>query len=102
MSAMSTKPQSLLQTRKPGALSGLASAGQTRLASLPRPVRLGSGLLPIALLVLLAGCATPSAPPTEAAKNPQPPRLSEPLPSESYLHKAQTLIESWRKHVTGM
>jgi hypothetical protein len=69
---------------------------------LPLRVRLLSLLTLLALVLLLAGCATPSGTPTGPARNPQPPQLSEPLPSESYLQQAQKLIESWRNAVTGM
>jgi len=56
----------------------------------------------IGLAMSLTGCATTSSLPTEPARNPKPPQLSEPLPSESYLQQAQKLIESWRKSVTDM
>jgi PBP1b-binding outer membrane lipoprotein LpoB len=55
-----------------------------------------------ALAMLLAACATNSAGPTEAARNPKPPQLSEPLPSESYLDSAQKLLQQWRDALTSM
>lgn len=64
--------------------------------------RLAFALTLLVLAGLLVGCATPLPPPTEPARNPQPPQLREPLPSESYLQQAQRLIESWRNAVTGM
>jgi hypothetical protein len=96
------QPQPQRPTTKPGVWSALVNLLPTLLGDLLPPVRLAFALMLIVLLALCAGCATPSAPPTEAARNPQPPQLSEPLPSESYLHKAQKLIESWRNAVTGM
>lgn len=68
----------------------------------PLPAKLGFGLTLLVLVLLLTACATPSTMPTESAKNPPPPQLSEPLPSASYLQEAQKLIESWRNAVTGM
>jgi hypothetical protein len=58
-------------------------------------------LIALVLVTLLSGCATqspPSVPPTI----PQPPQISEPMPTESYSSKAFQLIESWRKRVIGM
>jgi hypothetical protein len=63
--------------------------------------RLGYALPLIVLATQLASCATPS-PPATLPRNPQPPRLSEPLPTENYSDKALRLIESWRQRVTGM
>ena len=71
-----------------------------QLAQVP-PVRLGFLLMTLALLTLFVGCATQS-PPESWPRNPQPPQLSEPIPTESYLSRAQKLIESWRSAVTGM
>lgn len=72
-----------------------------RLHGSPPPVRLGLLLMLLALVTLFAGCATPS-PPDAWPKNPQPPQLTEPIDSQSYLSKAQKLIESWQRAVTGM
>jgi hypothetical protein len=55
----------------------------------------------LALVIALAGCAT-NSPPSVPAVNPALPRLSEPLPSESYSSSVQKLIESWRNALTGM
>ena len=99
-----TNGQSPLQppTKKPAGWSERGKALQTWLLDLPQPVRIASLLTLLVLALLLVGCATPSTTPTESARNPQPPQLSEPLPSESYLHKAQKLIESWHSNVIGM
>jgi hypothetical protein len=73
-----------------------------KLLEIPWIVRVACLLTLLVLTVSLVGCATPSGPPTNSAKNPQAPQLSEPLPSESYLQQALKLIESWRNAVTGM
>jgi len=78
-----------------------ASRAWTRLAEQPPPARLACALMLLVLVTLCAGCAT-SSPPETWPSNPQAPRLSEPLPSESYSSQAQRLIESWLRAVTGM
>jgi hypothetical protein len=98
----SGKPLSQPQTQKPVVLRTRGNRPLTWLLDLPLSVRVGSLLTLLVLVLLLVGCATPSTMPTESARNPQPPQLSEPLPSESYLQQAQKLIESWRNAVTGM
>jgi hypothetical protein len=92
----------LLLTLRLEDLRALAKAKWTRLQRSPLFVMLGFVLMLFGLATLLSACGTLSTPPTEPARNPQPPQLSEPLPSESYLQKAQKLIESWRNAVTGM
>ena len=72
-----------------------------RLREIPLPVRLGFWLTLLVLVTALLGCATPSAPDV-LPRNPQPPQLSEPIPSESYLQQVLRLIESWQRAVTGM
>lgn len=67
---------------------------------LPPPVRMACVLMLLALVMLLVGCATQS-PPDNWPRNPPPPQLSEPLPQNSYSSKAQLLIESWLKRLTG-
>lgn len=91
----------LPQTKTPAAWSGRARAAWTMLRELPPPVRMAFGLLLMVLAGLLAGCAT-NSPPSLPAANPAQPRLSEPLPSESYSDSARRLIESWRSALTGM
>jgi hypothetical protein len=90
------------RTRRAVALRGRVKARLTKLAELPQVVKLASVLTLIVLAALLAGCATPSSPPSEGARNPLPPQIREPLPTESYLQRAQKLIESWQNAVTGM
>lgn len=55
------------------------------------------------LALSLSGCATPPTPtlPVQCPKNPPPPALSEPLPSQSYLLKWSELVREWRKRLTG-
>jgi hypothetical protein len=96
------KPLQLRRTTRLERWSNCASPAWMKLRGLEPPVKIACGLMLLVLLGLCTGCGTLSASPTEAAKNPQPPQLSEPLPSESYLHKAQKLIESWQNAVTGM
>ena len=91
-----------LQIPKPAVWSRRVNAVRRKLADWPPPVKIACALTLLVLLTLCAGCATPSTPPNSAARVPAPPRLSEPLPSESYSQKAQRLIESWRASVTGM
>lgn len=94
--------QSPPQMKRHGNWSSKDSGVLMMLLALPQSVRVLLLLMLLGLVLLLAACATPSTQPTEPATNPQPPQLSEPLPSESYLQQAQKLIESWRNAVTGM
>ena len=96
------KHPSPLPTQTRATLSEPASAGLTNLRNLRQYERLGFVLMLCALLALLVGCATPSTLPSEGPANPKPPQLRQPLPQDSYLLKAQQLIESWQKRVTGM
>lgn len=102
MFAMNGLWQSLKQTLTRASSKPSVKAARTKLQELPWGELLFYGAMLIVLLIALAGCAVPSTQPTEPARNPRTPQLSEPLPSESYLHKAQKLIESWRSAVTGM
>lgn len=90
-----------LRTKMLAVSKGLVRAVRIRLLQLHPSERLAYALPLMVLATQLASCATHS-PPSNAATNPQPPRLSEPLPSESYSLKAQRLIESWLQRVTGM
>lgn len=102
MSLLNGLRPSQQQTQKPVVLKTRGNRLSTRLLDLPQSVRVVSLLITLGLVLLFVGCATPSTMPTESARNPQAPQLSEPLPQESYLHKAQKLIESWQKSVIGM
>lgn len=102
MSVWNGQRQSQPQTQKPVVSKTRGNRLQTRLLDLPQSVRVVSLLIVLGLTLLFVGCATPSTTPTEPARNPQAPQLSEPLPSESYLHKAQKIIESWQKSVIDM
>lgn len=57
----------------------------------------------LTLTVWLPGCATKSCDST-AVQPPQAPTLSpslaKPVPSESYLERARSDIEAWRKRLT--
>lgn len=90
------------QMKNRAAWNARANRVLTMLQDLPLAVRPALLLTLLVLVTLCAGCATPSAPPSEGARNPQPPQLSEPLPSESYLQQVQKLIESWHRAVTDM
>jgi hypothetical protein len=94
--------QWLKQTLTPASWKRSAKAAWTKLQELPWGELLFYGAMLSVLVLALTACAVPSTLPTEPARNPQTPQLSEPLPSESYLQQAQKLIESWRKSVTGM
>jgi hypothetical protein len=90
-----------LRTKTRGVWNALVRAVRIRLLQLQPAERLASVLPLMVLATLSASCATPSQP-SSAATNPQPPRLSEPLPSEPYSSKVQKLIESWLQRVTDM
>lgn len=90
-----------VRTRKLAAWSERVSRVRMMLDGLLPPVKIACALMLLVLVTLLVGCATPS-PPSVSSANPQPPRLSEPIPTESYSEKAQQLINSWRNAVTGM
>jgi hypothetical protein len=102
MSDSNGKPAPPLRTKRPAVLSALDKVLLMLLRVAGLSVKPALLLTAIVLVLLLSACATPSSTPTEPARNPQPPQLSEPLPSESYLNKAQKLIESWQNAVTGM
>lgn len=64
-------------------------------------------VLMLMLLVVLSGCcamnSTLSAPEVvEAPKIPVPPPMLEPVPSESYLLRAQKNIEGWQLKLKGI
>lgn len=86
---------------KPAVWSKRARAVRMTLLLLPPPVRMSFVLMLGVLVTLCSGCAT-SSPPDQPARNPAPPKLSEPIPSESYLSKALRLIESWQSKPTDM
>lgn len=90
-----------LRTKTRGVWKGLVRAVRIRLLQLQPAERLAYVLPLIVLGVSLAACAT-NSPPSVPAVNPVPPRLSEPLPSESYLDSARRLMENWRNALTGM
>lgn len=100
-SGLNGRPLRPKRTTRLERLSNSASVVLKKLCECPPPVRLASVLMLLVLVTLLAGCATPSAP-DQWPKNPQPPQLTEPLPTQSYLSKALQLIESWRSRATGM
>jgi hypothetical protein len=95
------RPLSPRQIPRQGGWSKRAKAALMRLFEVPYPVRLGFLLTLLVLVTLLAGCATQS-PPDQPPKNPQPPQLSEPMPTESYSSKALRLIENWLQRATDM
>jgi hypothetical protein len=95
------RPLRLRRTSNLSRLRNAASVMLIKLRELPPPARIGLGLTLLMLVLALMGCAAPSAP-AEWPKNPPPPVLSEPMPTESYSSKAFQLIESWRKRVIGM
>lgn len=70
--------------------------------SAPRaPVRLCC-VTPLLLLALsVTACATRPPPPSELPRNPPPPALSEPLPSELYSTSAQRDMRRWRSELTA-
>jgi hypothetical protein len=54
----------------------------------------------LAFAVLTAGCATPSPPcVVSLPMPPSPPPLSQPIPSESYLMRAQRNIKMWQQRL---
>jgi hypothetical protein len=87
-------------TKKPAAWSKRVSAAWTTLRALPPPVRLGFVLTLIVLAGLLAGCAH-NSPASQAAAIPAPPRLSQPLPSETYSGSAAKKLDDWRQRLTA-
>lgn len=88
-------------TKKPAGWSVLGNLLRMLPVVLPLPVRLAFVLMLLGLVLLLAGCAT-NSPPSVGAANPAPPKLSEPLPLESYSNSARKLMESWRNALIGM
>jgi hypothetical protein len=73
-----------------------------KLAELPQVVKLASVLTLIVLAALLAGCATPSSPPSEGARNPLPPPTTLPASSETFSSRAARNISEWQKKLTEL
>lgn len=96
------KHPSVLRTKRPAVLSVLDKALLMLLRVVGLSVKPALLLTAIVLVLLLTACATPSSTPTESARNPQPPQLSEPLPSESYSKRAAESIKSWAEKLIGM
>ena len=87
------------QTSTLGRWKAVASLLLMRLAGLPPPLRIGTVLLLLVLALSLMGCATPSAPSSEPAKNPAMPPASMSQPSVPYLEAARANILTWRKQL---
>ncbi len=88
------------QPKRPALWSRLgARLWMVQRESLP-PLRIAFALTLLALLVMLAGCATTSTQPATMPRNPEPPpsRLSESPPN--YLSSAAANISAWRKRLT--
>jgi hypothetical protein len=101
MSALNGPSPSLPQTSKPAKQNG-----SDRKPWMPPAQRLSFGrlacvLMLIGLGVLLGGCAT-NSPPSQVAAIPAPPRLSQPLPQESYSESARKKLDAWLGRLTGM
>ena len=101
MSELNGLPPRPWPTKKRVAWSARVNRALTTLGALPLPAKYAFWLTLLVLLLLAAGCATPSHNVTPSA-NPAPPRLSEPIPTEGYSSKVQKLFEDWLKRVTDM
>jgi hypothetical protein len=101
MSATNGKSQSLRPMSKPAKQNACDKKPLTLRCLHPLFANLVYVLMLSGLGGAMTGCATTSPPSTPAAL-PAPPRLTEPLPSQSYSEKALQLIESLRQRVTGM
>ena len=67
----------------------------------PANVKSLSAVTLMALVLLLAGCATRLPPSVvESPSLPKRPELTQPLPSETYSSRAQSDIEGWQKKLT--
>lgn len=58
--------------------------------------------MPLALVLLLSGCAAPSVSPPVAIQCPAPPpipALSQPLPAQSYSLSVQQSIKRWESEL---
>jgi hypothetical protein len=89
-------------TKRPALWSKLGNRLSALLRELLPPLKIAFALMLVALLILLAGCATTSTPPDILPKNPEPPpsRLSESPPN--YLSSALENISAWRKTLNGL
>jgi hypothetical protein len=94
--------QRLKQMLKLDGWSNLAKQGWTKLLAWRWDELLLYGLMLSVVVLLLSACAMPSVLPTEPAKNPQPPQLSEPLPLENYSKSAAERIKSWAERLMLM
>jgi hypothetical protein len=88
------------QTKTPGNWSERGRAGWMRLQKQLPHGRLLCVLMLLVLVAHLAACAT-NSPPSQAAVNPAPPRLSQPLPQESYSESARKKLDAWLGRLTG-
>ncbi len=88
------------QPKRPALWNKLGNRLSVLLRELLPPLKIAFALMLVALLILLAGCATTSTPPDSLPKNPEPPpsRLSESPPN--YLSSAAANISAWRKRLT--
>ncbi len=87
------------QPKRPALWSRLAARLWMAQRELLPPLRIAFALMLVALLILLGGCATTSAPPATMPRNPEPPptRLSESPPT--YLSDALRNISRWRNEL---
>ena len=100
MSKQSGPYPSPMRMQRLAALKGLDSDVRKKREFWPRLVRLACVLTLPVLLILLVGCAHTS-PPSQAAAIPEPPRLSLPLPSETYSGSAAKKLDAWRQRLTA-
>lgn len=87
--------------RRVGVWSNRGKGVLMKLGDLLPPVKIACVLMLLVLTGALVACATPS-PPVTPSSNPAPPRLSEPLPEESYSSKVQKLLQKLREAATAM
>lgn len=97
MSAPNGSQQRQQQMTMRAAWKERASRVLTRLRDLPPPVKYGFWLTLLVLALLLAGCATSSAPSSFTPANPAPPPTTLSERSETFSSSALRNISEWRK-----
>ncbi len=88
-------------TRRLARWSSNVSAALTKLGNLPPPAKGACVLMLLALVTLLAGCATTSTRSAQS-QNPQPPPTTLSESPETFSARAAQSISEWRKRLTEL
>lgn len=90
-----------LQISRRSRLQRFVNGASMMLRELPPPVRMLIVIVLAVLIGLLAGCATPSTPPSYTPRNPSLPPPQQSQPTEPYLSRVLRNTEAWEKRLRG-